>query len=585
MNKNVRWVVNIWKEHKLYIVLLFVLTFLSTAVTIAYPYMFKSIIDTYRDILLNPDKYPSPRKEIVKIIQILLVIGFVKMLASTYPAFRAFMNLVFEYTLRMKYFRHILKKDYRFFNQFRTGDLVTRLTNDLTDFPKIGWFLCSGIFRALDSFSKIVFCIAIMFFMSWKLTLLTLLPVPIMISIFYITSNKLYSSFKTNQEAVSEINNQLEMSFSGVKIIKSFVCEDKYKRFFDVALKKRFDSEIDVIRLNTRLQMVYEYINQIAQIGLILFGGFLVVKGEITVGTFYAFYTYLSMLIYPILDLPQLFVSGKQAFVNIDRLEEIKDYPYLTENSENKKKTNTINKIEFVNVSFSYNLQRTIVNDISFSIKKGDHLLILGPVGSGKTTLVELLSGVLRPTFGDIRINDIALSEYKISDYREKLGFVPQEPLLFSGSIKQNICFGKNDVTQNDIEIATETAQMRDEVNQLTNGFETRIGQKGVSLSGGQKQRIAIARALLKNPELLIFDDITASLDADNEEKLWKDIRKNYGEITSIIISNRISTLRYVNNVIFLDKGSISGIGSHEELMNSNVNYSEFIKSHTDSHQ
>lgn len=218
----------------------------------------------------------------------------------------------------MKYFRTVLEKDYRFFAHFRSGDIVTRLTDDLYEFPKLGWFLCSGIFRAVESISKVLFCLAVMFLINGRLTLLSLIPLPLTILVFSIVQDRIYDTFRRNQEAISDINSQLEMSFSGVRIIKAYACEQKYRRFFSDALQRRFNTEMAVVKLGTVLDMIYMYIDYIAQLVVIFAGGYMAVRGEISIGTFYAFYNYLGMLIYPILDIPQLFVSGKRAFEDPD---------------------------------------------------------------------------------------------------------------------------------------------------------------------------------------------------------------------------------------------------------------------------
>ncbi|MEO0238192.1 MAG: ABC transporter ATP-binding protein, partial [candidate division WOR-3 bacterium] len=443
--EHIKWIWRVWKEEKRFLILLFFITLLSTFVTVAYPFVFKILFDNLNKILNSKIEIKNPMVEIYRIVYFLLGVGIVRIFSGMYPTLRAFMNYRFENKLRMKYFSYILKKDYSFFNNFRTGDLVTRLTDDLSDFPKICWFLCSGIFRALDSSSKIFFCLVVMFFLNWKLTLLSVLPIPLMVLFFYLLSSKLYLSFKMNQEAISEINNQLEMSFSGIRIIKSYNKESQYNRFFEKALNIRMKTEIDLIKLNSLINLVYEYIDRIAQIVVILYGGMLVLKGEISVGTFYAFYTYLSILIYPVLDLPQLFVSGKQSFVNIDRLEEIKDYPVKIYNSNKNLKIDKIENIEFENVSFGYNQKNLILENLSFKFNKGEKIIIVGQVGAGKSTLLNLLSGFLIPTSGRILINGIPFEDIDLKSYREKVGFVLQEPLLFSGTLKENILFGVED--------------------------------------------------------------------------------------------------------------------------------------------
>ncbi len=578
MNEHIRWIGKRWWSNRYYIFLLLLMTLVSSAVAIGYPFLFKKLIDVLNAILLHPDKYPSPMKEVYKICWFFLWVGVAQFISAFYPAMRAYMNQYFEHHLRMEFFTYCTKKDYKFFNHFRTGDLVTRLTNDLSDFPKIGWFLCSGIFRALSSFSSIFFSLIVMFNLHWKLTLLSVAPLPLMMVIFYITSNRLYQNFQKNQQAISNINSQLEMSFSGVRIIKSFVCEEKYQRFFNIALQKRFKTEMSVIKLNAVLGLIYQYIGYIAQISVIVFGGYLVVKGEITVGTFVVFYTYLSMMIYPLLDLPQLFVSGKQAFVCIDRLEEMKDFPTSYTSETGLKKIDHLESIEFRNVSFQYNEKTNMILDnVSFRLEKSEKTLILGAIGTGKSTILGLITGILKPEAGGIFVNDMPIEDIDLVSLRSKIGYVPQEPLLFTGSIKENIHFGNEALDQEWYDKVLHASQMYEEIEQFKDKDETLLGQRGVSVSGGQKQRIAIARALSRQPELLIFDDITASLDADNEQKLWNDILQIYPDVTSLMVSHRLSTLRYADSVIFLDSDHRLVKSSHEELLANDSAYQTFM--------
>jgi len=261
LNNHVKWIIERWSKKKGYLFILIFLTLLSTSVTVAYPYIFKILIDNMKNVIDKAVPASKEQTEVIKIIWMIVAVGIVKLFAGLYPGVRAFINYLFEYGIRKEYFTHIMKKDYSFFNKFRTGDLVTRLTDDLIDFPKICWFLCSGIFRAFDSSMKIIFCISVMFFLNWKLTLISIAPLPLMILVFYITSDKLYKRFLINQQAISNINNQLEMSFSGIRIIKSFVCENKYVRFFDEALKNKLHTEMNVVKLNSMINLIYQYID------------------------------------------------------------------------------------------------------------------------------------------------------------------------------------------------------------------------------------------------------------------------------------------------------------------------------------
>ncbi len=363
--------------------------------------------------------------------------------------------------------------------------------------------------------------------------------------------------------------------------MKSFVSEEKYNRFFDIALAKRFKTEMSMVKLNAILSLIWQYIDYIAQVAVILFGGYLAVKGEITVGTFFLFYTYLSMMIYPLIDLPQLFVTGKQAFVNIDRLEEMKNYPSLNDKFKGEHKVKDFCALSFENVSFQYpDKPFPVLKNASFNLDRGERMLILGPTGSGKTTIANLLLGLLKSDSGTIKINGKPIDEIDIKSLRNIVAYVPQEPLIFGGSIKDNILFAVEKASEKDYHIAVQTSQLENEIASFPERDETFVGNRGLSVSGGQKQRLTIARALVKKPQLLILDDITASLDAENEEKLWQALDENYPGIAAIVISHRLSTLRYVDTVLFIDSQGNTHKGTHDYLVFNNKEYHDFLREH-----
>lgn len=581
INPHLAWIARQWYTQRWFILIMLFFTLGSSAVSIAYPIIFRRLIDLLREILNNPHRFPQPMQEVNKVIHVLLAIGAAQLITGFYPAFRGWVNIRFEHALRMKYFSAITDKDYRFFQKYRTGDVVTRLTDDLSDFPKISWFLCSGIFRAVNSASMIIFSLIVMFSVNIKLTLFSIAPMPLMLLVYYVTSDRLYRNFERNQQAISAINSQLEMSFSGIRIVKAFVSEEKYNRFFESALANRFKTEMSVVKLNAVLSLIFQYIDYFAQIGVILFGGYMAVKGEISVGTFFLFYIYLSMMIYPLLDLPQLFISGKQAFVNIDRLEEMRTYPSMSEHHKGTVKVESFGELSFTDVSCGYpEAGKTVIEDCSFRLGMGEKLLILGSTGTGKTTLVNLILGLLEKSGGRIAVNGIDIEDLDLTSLREIVAYVPQEPVLFSGTIDENIRFAVQDASQTEYQMAIKSAQLGPELASFPLGDQTRVGQRGLGISGGQKQRVTIARALIKRPQLLILDDITASLDAENEEKLWQDINGNYQGIAAIVISHRLSTLHYVDKVLFIDSQGVCHHGTHDELVFLNKEYHDFLHEH-----
>lgn len=580
---HIAWVWSIWREHKGLIALLFILTLLSSAVAVTYPYLSKLLIDLLQRLLASPESATEAALEVRRLAMVVLAVGAAGFVANLFPGIRGAANNIFEYVIRTKYFHRILGKDYRFFASFRTGDVTTRLTDDIAnDGPKLSWFMCSGIFRAVESISKIAFCLIAMSLLNWRLTLLSLIPLPLMIIIFSIASDRIYDTFRKNQEAISDINSQLEMSFSGVRIIKAYASEGKYERFFSDALGRRFGTEMDVARLGTILQLIYQYIDYVAQIGIIFAGGYMAVKGQITVGTFYAFYNYLGMLIYPILDIPQLFVSGKRAFVNIDRLEEMASFPDAPAKATRTRLTE-VEGLEVRDLGFTYQgREDPALEGLSFHLGKGERLAVVGPVGSGKTTLVKTLAGLIPPAQGQVLLGGRDLSGVEAEDLCALLGYVPQDPLLFSGRIRDNIAFGSPgdgmEISDQDLQAALEVAQMSAEVAGFSQGADTLLGQRGLSVSGGQKQRLAIARAMARKPKLLLLDDITASLDAANEERLWRSLEEGHRGLTCVVVSHRLSTLHYTDKVLFLDGGRARAFGRHEDLVRDNGAYRAFIE-------
>ncbi|MEW6226616.1 MAG: ABC transporter ATP-binding protein [Bacillota bacterium] len=592
--RHLRWIWHIWRERKGLILLLFFLTLLSSLVAVSYPYLTKLLIDMLQKLIESQPGLAQIRAETWRLAGLFILVGITGLIASLFPGIRGAVNVVFEHLIRMKYFKKVLEKDYQFFARFRSGDIVTRLTDDLYDFPKLGWFLCSGIFRAVESISKVLFCLAAMFFINIKLTLLSLIPLPLTILVFYIVQDRIYDTFRRNQEAISDINSQLEQSFSGVRIIKAYACEAKYRRFFSDALQRRFTTEMAVVKLGTVLDMIYMYIDYIAQLVVIFAGGYMAVRGDVSIGTFYAFYNYLGMLIYPILDIPQLFVSGKRAFVNIDRLEELARFSAVSASDTtgpasspqaSAASTLTFQSLSLENVYFHYpDRQSPALSGISLSVEPGERIAILGPVGSGKSTLLKLMAGLLPPERGRILINGKARSEFSQETLSRLISYVPQEALLFSGTIRDNVAFGKagagQEISPEDFEEAVRIAQMKREIEAFALGDKTMLGQRGISLSGGQKQRLAIARALARKAQVLLLDDITASLDAANEDLLWQALTEHYRNMTCLVVSHRLSTLQYVDRILFLDQGKIQALGRHEELQDSSPAYRAFIQEH-----
>ncbi len=619
---HIRWIREVWRERQGLIWLLLFLTLLSSAVAVAFPLVTKQLFDLLEHAIDSKMSEDVAMAQVRRIALYFVAIGVAGFVAGTFPGVRGALNIVFDYLVRKKYFGEVVRKDMRFFGKFRSGDVITRLTSDISDFPKLSWFLCSGIFRAVESASKVTFCVAAMLSLDWRLALASLASLPIMLFVFAKTQAAIYDRVNKNEQAISSINNQLEMSFSGVRVIKAFAAEDKYTKFFQDALGRRFETEMGVIRLETLMQLIYQYIDYVAQIALVFVGGLMVTRHTISIGTFYAFYNYLNMLIYPVLDIPQLFVFGKRAFVNIDRLEEMRGYvpeekdvrrasahrfaeragqkgteeeghldaalrQTLASGARDHAASQTaLRSLRFDKATVYYeHKSKPAIADIEFEVSPGEKILVIGPVGSGKTTLVKTALGLLEPRSGRVTINGEPVRNLEPVDRRGLIGYVPQDPLLFSGTIRENILFGCRDgqrMSDGELARLIEVARLSEEIAAFPEGLETKLGQRGTSVSGGQKQRIAIARALAGYPAILLLDDMTASLDTANEETLWRSLAEmpEFARAAVIAVSHRLSSIQYVDRVLFLKGGRIAGFGTHVELIANNAAYREFVAEH-----
>jgi len=573
--RHVRWIWRFWRPHWQWLLLLATLTLLSSAVTIGYPLVFRYFIDGLKRALElhNPELASNTTWHWMWLIA---VIGLARSMANIYPGVRAMINAKLEMDIRQFYFSEILSKPYRFFQRFRTGDLVTRLTDDIGGFPKIAWFCCSGIFRAVESSSKFIFCMAFMLTMNWHLALLSITPLPVMLYIFYRIRIALGQRAAERQRMISQTNDALEAAFSGVRIIKAFRGEANQTREFRRILNKRIGVELRVIRLWMGVTNVYWAIQFAGQIIVILAGGMMVIRGSLTMGEFYAFYVYLSLLLPPLMDIPNLFVTSRQAFACIDREIEIEQTDARAAALPSGLPAQPMPKVhalELRDVSFRYAPDLPLALDgVSLDLRAGERVAIVGTVGSGKSTLMKLAAGLLEPAGGEVRVNGQPLGEFSITLYREHVGYIPQEATLFSESVKDNVSFGRS-FDERRIEDALAQAQVLREMQALPSGLDQVLGQRGLTISGGQKQRLAIARAVAGLPDLLLMDDCTSALDAENERAFWGSFRDLLPNTACLIVTHRLATARQADTICVLVSGRVVGQGSHSELAESCPEY------------
>ncbi|MBD3161019.1 MAG: ATP-binding cassette domain-containing protein [Candidatus Eisenbacteria bacterium] len=576
--QHLAWLAAYWKPHRRFLVFLLAFTLVSSAVAIAYPLVLGRVVD---DVLRA---FRETEGRSVSLDGPLLILGLIalgRFVAGFYPAFRAWMNLNLEKGIRERVFDSLLEKDFTFFGRFRTGDLVTRLTDDITEYPRISWFGCSGIFRFVDSFSKFVFCVAAMFLLDARLALLSMLPVPIMLYVFYLARKELGSTYERQQQAVSRTNNLVESAFSGVRIVKAFGSDTGQRRRLSEILSERVGIQLKLAKLVVLVHEMDNVASRIGQAIVLSVGGLAVIQGDLTVGTLISFYFYLDLLIYPMMDLPNLFVTGRQAFVSIDREEEVLRHPVVVHRNHSSPdgREGRIAEIALEDVGFRYRPELPpALRGITFRARRGERIALVGPVASGKSTLLRLLAGLLPTQEGTYRIDGRPFDEWSWEDLRGRIGYVPQESLLFSETIEENVSFGRPspaDWTRHCLEVA----QMGTDLAGMEHGLATPLGQRGTLVSGGQKQRIAIARALAGRPEILLLDDCTASLDAHNEDRFWAGLTGSFPEATVFVVSHRLATIRRADTILVLDEGRLVDAGTHEDLAGRSPVYQTFLYS------
>jgi ATP-binding cassette subfamily B protein len=575
------WIWSYWRPHRGFLGFLFVFTLVSSAVTIAYPMVFKLVLDHLATAAKETGgKIPEPA--VHRVLLFLGAIAVGRFVAGFYPSFRAWMNLKIDVDVREAVFRRILHKDFRFFHRFATGDLSTRLMDDISEYPKIAWFSCSGIFRAVDAASRLVFCVAAMLLLNWKLTLLSLIPLPIMMYVIYRVRARLTEAGEAQQKAISTTNEMLEKTFSGIRIVKAFSAEAGQTRALGRILDDRIHVQYRLQRLWATITTFDTVASRIGQLVVLAVGGALAVRGEVTVGTLYAFFIYLDMLVQPMWDLPNLVVTSRQAFVSINREEELIRFPVEVEHGGEGASLPAIETLAFEGVRFAYEEGRAALAGISFQADRGSVLAVVGPVASGKSTLLKLTAGLLLPSAGRIVVNGRPLPDWRWDDYRARIGYAPQDSLLFSESIRENVSMGRPvppDAGGSDwVHRVLAVARMEDELAVLPQGTETVLGQKGSKVSGGQRQRISIARSLYGRPELLLLDDCTASLDAENEDRLWAGLRAVLPDATVLLVSHRLATIRRADRILVLDAGRLVDQGTHDELAKRCPVYRRFLE-------
>ena len=573
--EHLKWLAAYWRPHKVFALVLVFWTLMSSAVAVAFPLVWMLVIDGLH--ALPPGEILAD-DDLGRYAAILAVIAVGRVVVGLYPAFRAWMNLNIEKAVRERVFASILAKDHTFFGRFRTGDLVTRLTDDITEYPRVAWFGCSGVFRFLDSASRVFFCVgAMLLYCNVKLALLAMIPVPLMLWVFYLARKELSATYRLQQAAVSATNDTLEAALSGIRIVKAFNADEGQERRLGKILHERIGIQLKLAKLVALVHQSDNIASRLGQVVVLSVGGLMVIDGELSLGTLFALHLYLDMLIHPMMDLPNLFVAAKQAFVSIEREEEVLRAPAVERTHAPGRSAAPIERVSFSDATFGYRKDLPpALSGVSFSVARGSRVAVVGAVASGKSTLLRVLAGLIPLDEGVCSYGETPLGAWDWPTLRARIGYVPQESLLFSETIEDNVAFGRA-VDPAFVQECLATAQMGDDLARLSGGTATQLGRGGTLVSGGQKQRVAIARALAGRPEVLLLDDCTSSLDARNEDRLWDGIAEMCPGVTTFVVSHRLTTIRRADTILVLDAGRLVDSGTHAELSQRCAPYGEFL--------
>jgi ATP-binding cassette subfamily B protein len=472
-----------------------------------------------------------------------------------------------EFDLRNDLFRHLERQDSGFYQRYRTGDIMARLTNDLN---AVRMLLGPAI---MYSANTLMFTVGALFFLlriSPYLTLVALAPAPIASIVVQYLGRKIHDRFERIQASFSEISAQAQENYSGARLVRAFAREDSQIRLFEKLNQQYIARALRLVQLMGMLWPTLEFILGVSMIITLLAGGHLVLQHRITVGEFVAFNTYMILLIWPIIAVGWVINIFQRGTASVGRIDELlRQEPAIDDREADTAiapDTVLAGEIEFRHLNFSYNAT-PVLRNITLRVPAGSSLAIVGPTGSGKTTLVNLISRLYEAPEGSLLIDGRPIREYPLEVLRRNIGMVPQETFLFSETLRENLAFGVPQVGDDELLQAAEAAHVRQEFEEFPLGFATMVGERGVTLSGGQKQRSAIARALLRRPPILILDDALASVDTYTEERILGGLRSYSAGATTILISHRVSTVRHADQIAVLVHGRIVELGKHDELL------------------
>lgn len=502
----------------------------------------------------------------------LLVIGLVSvpliryLLSMVYNYMMNYQGQKLTYELRSNYLDHLFNMDSNFFETYKKGDLISRVTNDMDALTVAATSLLESL---IFNFTNIVFAILIMgITISWKLTIVSISIMPIGLTILNMIRFHKRKYIKKHREIYAEMTEKVLESVEGMKVIHAYVQEEEDLKKQYQAIETDIESWRYIVKFENWFNPLFEVIYGIAYILAFGYGTYLIIHQEISVGELVTFVSYVGMLLSPIISMSSVFSQINNATISVDRYDEIMQAKPEVHDELTSIPILDFKQIDFKNVTFKYPFDRTpVIKNIDFHIQMGQTIGIVGPTGSGKSTLIRQLLREFNVTGGEIYIDAVPIQEYKIEDVRNLVGYVPQAHMLFKKRVNENILIGNPSARSEELDKAVKIADFEKDINYLTDGLKTMVGEAGNTLSGGQKQRLSIARALVKDPQILILDDSLSAVDGTTEQNIIEHLKEFRQGKTNIIVTHRFSAIREADQIYVLEKGVITQRGTHHELL------------------
>jgi subfamily B ATP-binding cassette protein MsbA len=469
--------------------------------------------------------------------------------------------------LRIQLFEHLQKLSLGFYNERRTGELVSRLTNDVSTVRSV---VTSDLSTALSQVLTFIGALILIIITDWRLTLFMFALVPLVMLFAILFGRRLRKLSSSVQDQLADATTILEESLGGIRVVQSFTREPFEIGRFRASIEAAFSLAMRRVRISALFGPIVSFLGFAAVVAIFWFGGHEVLRGNLTAGQLFMFLILTLTIAGSIGQFSGLWTGLQEALGATHRLFEILDTnPDIKDEPDSTPIPDIKGNIKFENVSFAYgdNPESPILKDVSVEVCPGELLALVGPSGAGKTTLVNLIPRFFDPTSGSVSIDDRNLTGIELKSLRRQIGIVPQETILFGGTVRENILYGRLEASEDEMIAAAQSANAHEFILQLSNGYDTVVGERGVKLSGGQRQRIAIARAILKDPQILLLDEATSSLDSESEGLVQEALDHLMKGRTSIVIAHRLSTVQNANRIVVLDEGRLVEFGSHQDLM------------------